>query len=275
VQRVVSRNAPKNYRPVWRCIYCGDETRTNLTNEHIIPRGLNGNLVLPKASCKKCQCITRTFETTCLRHALLPFRYHSGLVHHLHDLPKDVPLAFRSRPASAPRRVALKDHPNYLLLPVIHGLPGIISGRPPNTAFGVTYQLYGRKDEFDALVALNEGEPLTYIEQQFDLRAFVRMLAKIAHSFAVAKLGLSGFDPDLSAFILDQIPDSGSYFVGEFAGTEPEPPVGTLHQIGWCRVPGVAIVGRCPNSSMCRTRSDPALFDNRGSPHSRLKDSMF
>ncbi len=36
--------------PIGRCIYCGG--RKGLLDEHIIPYGLGGNLVLPEASCK-------------------------------------------------------------------------------------------------------------------------------------------------------------------------------------------------------------------------------
>src|SRR5687767_2343716 len=47
--------------------------------EHIIPFGLDGNLVLPNASCDQCSAITAKFEQTCLRTMLGPARIRLGL----------------------------------------------------------------------------------------------------------------------------------------------------------------------------------------------------
>src|SRR5262245_41775945 len=69
---------PKRYRPAGRCIYCGRRA-TKLSKEHIIPYGLAANsLVLPSASCRRCQQQTRDFETICLRHMWWPFRTRIG-----------------------------------------------------------------------------------------------------------------------------------------------------------------------------------------------------
>jgi hypothetical protein len=46
--------------PVGVCIYCG--SGDNLTDEHVLPFGLGGNLVLPKASRKRYAAITPAFE---------------------------------------------------------------------------------------------------------------------------------------------------------------------------------------------------------------------
>jgi hypothetical protein len=57
-----------------------------------------------------------------------------------------------------------------------------------------------------------------------------RVLAKIAHSFAVAKLGLAGFIPMLPAFILGKN-DRNFYYVG---GTLDKSGAGTeLHELGF------------------------------------------
>jgi hypothetical protein len=63
------------------CIYCGD-TKGPLTREHVIPRGLGGNvppqdlsdaLVLQKATCERCRRITAKIEEDCL----LPMMNHA------------------------------------------------------------------------------------------------------------------------------------------------------------------------------------------------------
>lgn len=43
------------------CIYCGVEG-VELTDEHIIPRGLNGTILLPKSTCKEHQDLTSRIE---------------------------------------------------------------------------------------------------------------------------------------------------------------------------------------------------------------------
>ena len=57
---------------VGHCIYC---PRTDgLSDEHIIPYGLNGRWILPQASCPSCRDKTSAIETAILRESLLPFR---------------------------------------------------------------------------------------------------------------------------------------------------------------------------------------------------------
>src|SRR5450759_2184663 len=58
--------------PVGSCIYCAKPE--GLTDEHIVPLGLGGNFILPKASCKKCNAITSAFELKVLRGFMLDAR---------------------------------------------------------------------------------------------------------------------------------------------------------------------------------------------------------
>ncbi|WP_217539485.1 HNH endonuclease, partial [Stenotrophomonas sp. GbtcB23] len=61
--KVTAINAVNSLRlaPVGASIYCG-ATDGRLTEEHIIPKGLGGTLVLPQASCDDCAAITSLFE---------------------------------------------------------------------------------------------------------------------------------------------------------------------------------------------------------------------
>ena len=70
--------SPYRYRAANRCIYCNarPDAATELTDEHVIPKGLMGCNVIPKASCKKCQeVINREIEQPLLRGLFKPFRY--------------------------------------------------------------------------------------------------------------------------------------------------------------------------------------------------------
>jgi len=55
---------------VGQCIYCGKKD-VKLTDEHIIPLGLNGFLLLKKANCNACAAITSNFEREVLRKSLM------------------------------------------------------------------------------------------------------------------------------------------------------------------------------------------------------------
>lgn len=53
------------YEALGECMYC--RSKDELTDEHIIPYGLWGKMVLPKSSCKACAAITSEFERRVLR----------------------------------------------------------------------------------------------------------------------------------------------------------------------------------------------------------------
>ena len=61
---------PRTFAPCGRCVYCG--AITELSDEHIVPFGLGGRWVLPKASCSVCSVKTSRIERTCLRTMLGP-----------------------------------------------------------------------------------------------------------------------------------------------------------------------------------------------------------
>ncbi|MGE0742901.1 MAG: HNH endonuclease [Hyphomonadaceae bacterium] len=63
--------------PVDRCIYC--LATDALTDEHIIPVSLGGLLILPKASCPRCQVVTTRFEQAVARHMYWPLRLRLGI----------------------------------------------------------------------------------------------------------------------------------------------------------------------------------------------------
>src|ERR1043165_4014040 len=72
------------YAPVRKCIYCLSpiyEPKSNrrLGDEHIIPEGLGGHLILQEASCKKCKTITTASELPIMRRVFGAFRLHVGL----------------------------------------------------------------------------------------------------------------------------------------------------------------------------------------------------
>jgi hypothetical protein len=63
---------PTIFPPIGQCVYC--LKRSDLGDEHIIARSLNGSMILPRASCKACGDVTSRFERTCARTIFGPLR---------------------------------------------------------------------------------------------------------------------------------------------------------------------------------------------------------
>src|SRR5271166_1618447 len=116
----MSRQA-RRFDPVNRCIYCGNTNVAGLTREHIVPIGLGGGLILPKASCCKCQDVIKAIETRCQRGQLLPYRRQFGLVRH----PKELPETTKVRVDGEDRHVDPQEIPNIIILPELIDYPGI------------------------------------------------------------------------------------------------------------------------------------------------------
>jgi HNH endonuclease len=58
----------KRCDPVGSCIYCGARgPAVVLHEEHVIPYGIGGTLILPDSSCIDCEKITSAIERQCLR----------------------------------------------------------------------------------------------------------------------------------------------------------------------------------------------------------------
>src|SRR3989338_3816229 len=96
----------KIYPSAKRCIYCG--STENLSDEHIIPFGMGGQMVIPKASCKACSGLSSAFEGTCLRTMFGPLRM-------LYDLPS---YRKKSRPKKLPLKVKIDSKDDWTKMDV-------------------------------------------------------------------------------------------------------------------------------------------------------------
>jgi hypothetical protein len=110
-------------------------------------------------------------------------------------------------------------------------MPDLLSGRQPDGNFHMTIIRWQRAslawDEFIKAHGAKEGAvDFTVKPQQFS-----RVLAKIAHAYAVARLGVDGFEP----FLIDLIHQRNVVRAPEFVGSEPETPPpasGVVHELG-------------------------------------------
>jgi len=198
------------YPAVNQCIYCGSTTR-RLTKEHIIGRGIGGTVTLDKASCsaalgvksaKHCSEITRDIEQFCFRSMLGHFRHYI-------DLPVSQPRSklpltiIHSDGVMEVKDVDINDHIGMMSVPIFDK-PGLLTGRLYE-ALVDTWTFIPNKEPFSGY-----PEKTRLGRNKFHARTYAKMLAKIAHSFAVAQFGIDAFEemflPSLILDKKDQVP---------------------------------------------------------------------
>lgn len=147
-----------------QCIYC--LTREGkLTQEHIVPFGLNGEHILLHASCQKCAAITSKSEGTVLRETFIAARKRLNLKSRHRkawDSPKDVFTTLLFPISEPPAHLTGKEY--------VHGV----------NVKGLT---------IIPLAGSARKQTVTFHGNDFE-----RMLAKIALGFAVGACGLMAFD---------------------------------------------------------------------------------
>jgi hypothetical protein len=203
------RPAQRRFDPVGCCIYCGASDGP-LGREHIIPYGLDGDLVLPRASCVACSAITSKFERYCLRGFLQGPRHLLGATSR-RGVPYELPLLGNEGTRPIPFDIA----PIILIMPV-YDLPTAVGG--PALGQPRRSSVWVRPLRVDASALSGYGAIGTQPLHQPSLR---RMLAKIAHSMTVAEIGLARFRP----FLLDTICGKGENaheFVGGYHENRPK-----------------------------------------------------
>jgi hypothetical protein len=115
----------KKFSPVGACIYCGD-AGSDLSDEHIVPYALNGNWILPKASCAKCAYITgQLIEQRVLRGEL---RHLRAALNFQTRKPAEQPTLVRLRAEGRDIDIPIQECPilmHFIRFPA----PGILDGR--------------------------------------------------------------------------------------------------------------------------------------------------
>lgn len=219
------------WRTIGKCVYCG--STNDLRKEHVLPYGLGGDILLLKATCKSCAAVTSAIEGRLLRGHWRAYRKLLGLTTRS-KYPTHYPVKVKTAEAkSAPGLVASDQYPVLIVLDF--DPPSILSGR-------VRTELPFATKAFMKLIApmpstvLVDGQarqlgPREQIEFpiEFDAADFVRLLAKVAHGYAIYRRGTAAcseyFLPKYilgtgeglltyvgrssSAIIVDRLPDTG------------------------------------------------------------------
>jgi hypothetical protein len=218
------------------CIYCGAKeylpgSNRPLGEEHVIAEGLGGTLILPEASCGKCEAATSVIERAVLRTSLFATRARLEIrgKRRKREHGNSYPITTITGGKDVEIMMPLDVHPTILLM-LGFNPPRIFApaDRRADIA-GLWLHYFGSPEE-----AYRQGAE-SIASPSFDTVQFCQLIAKIGHSYAVAKLGGQGFEPLLPPFIRrrfatdEQYPECFRYIGGD---SNLYAPSDDLHTLG-------------------------------------------
>lgn len=190
-----------------------------LTDEHIIPDGVGGDLVLPKSSCKSCAAITSRAELHLLREVFRFVRGVVGLRSKKRKSPRPVVSAkFEEASNTEEQELDVNDTAPFMLaFPVTDDLPARLGGKPlpPDTALRLA--IFGDRDWVERAGKWMGRNGSFKFGTRFHPGIVGQALAKIAHAYACAVVGPDGFHHELTEYILTPEPPMFLGNIGIFA----------------------------------------------------------
>lgn len=207
------------------CIYCYT-TKGKLTDEHAFPDGMGGRHILKRASCQSCQEKINDAEQYCMRTLFGNVRGHLGIRSSKARKRPPVNPSVLVKKGDGIERIyrPIEELPLFVTLPVLP-LPFVLHNLPGPTEFKGQSWKYHRQAEGD-LAGVT-------VQIEVDHDRFARMLAKIAHSIAVAELGASTFKHRLPPIILGEQINYIEYVGGSL---NIEPPSAATHEISLYKI---------------------------------------
>lgn len=210
---IVEVHTAHKFDPVNECVYCGETE--GLTDEHIIPYALGGNLILPQASCKPCAAITSRIELKVLRGFMHDARLAGNFPsRRKKNQPKELKAKIVAKDESITEvSVPVENSSGFMILPMF-SRPHVLDGKPPTK--GV--KLMGTE-------AIQFGKDIGHLISEYDAKGFQfggiveatefsQLLAKIAYCYLIA---WSGIFPRAECPLLPLIrgeSDDGANWVG-------------------------------------------------------------
>jgi hypothetical protein len=203
-------------------------------NYLIVPLGLGGNLLFERASCKACAKITGKVEQACLRTMFAPLRVRMGFpTRRPKEQKREEPLfviTLDGRTES--KSITLLEHPAAICLMRIEP-PRLLFGLPTlRDKFNGDLWWTVLQDDATEKIKQHGGKGLRIAS--FNPALFARMLAKIAHAFAVAEQGFDKITPLLPEIIRGETDNFADLIGGDML---VPPAVDALHrlhlEVGW------------------------------------------
>lgn len=211
-----------------KCIYCGMDNPA--TDEHIIPFGLSGDMILKKASCPDCARITSKIEQDILRGPFLGVRLFRRLKsRNGHKKTKfQVPVRLLKNDVWQDVLLAVDDAPNMVPFPNFRP-PRAITGAPESEEHLVgRYDILFGKSPHE--VCKEQGALKIEFNSSINLNSFARFIAKIGYSYGCALGVMNDLEmPQEIVQAIFQTDNSIEKWVGGCSGPTANP--GHLYQL--------------------------------------------
>lgn len=206
------------------CIYCGSTEQ--LSDEHVVPRGLNGTVILPAATCEEHRKLTSAIESRVQKTGFLadPRLVLGMRSYKPRRKPNEVKVTFIARDQTTFRKSIPLEHAAVLLLLPMFVPPKYLTQEYPiDTVSSIDVRaiensLVGR-NSCEAML-MHYGAIGVKGTLRIDTNAFVRLLCKVAYGHHVVVRG--SFDRSESpalAVLLGERADFGTW-VGSFDDRE-------------------------------------------------------
>lgn len=174
------------------CMYCGSLKDKDLTDEHIIPFGMGGDLVFRKSSCKDCARKTSQDEMKILR----GFMYDGRLIGNLPSRRKKnqpttiTNILLRKDGTEFTKEFLLRSGAAVIHLPIFT-MPGAIFGKAPEEGAEIKElgTLHLGLDNIASFSKKNNANGVKF-NTKVDVISFCKVLCKIAYGYHVYKKGL-------------------------------------------------------------------------------------
>jgi hypothetical protein len=242
----LSANANR-YGPIGQCIYCG--SKDDLSDEHIVPYGLNGNLILEKASCPACARNTSETELRVLR----GFMHRARTVGRFRtrrpkERPDKIPFVFMTGRRKKCIDLAVASATAFLQLPVLKRA-AYLEPRPYTAGAGMCGLEVIPFGKDPAELATGHAADGFEDSANLDCVSFARMIAKIGYAFAVAINGIDAIEEPLVLGAIRGIKDDVGMWVGSHDFVMKSESLGAVHALATGIVP-VPVGGRTENLVM-------------------------
>lgn len=203
----IFKNSSDAREPIGRCIYCPNPKGLKLTNEHVFPDALGGNMVLEDACCLKCQQTITAFETSVIGNMFKPFTRAFNVPNRSYR-PKSGktfgPFVTKVEVdgETDARKVPVADAPYAVPIIRYDRAPRLLRQSTPEQRR--TYgDFAGPSDTPERIQKLNiQGRGFKVPGAIFNDGFYKQFVAKIAHCYAVYTLGISAFEPYLLPLIV-------------------------------------------------------------------------
>ena len=205
-----------NYASLGLSMFCAKEAGT--TDEHIIPRGLGGKLVIIDGTCETCLGKITSFESSLINRDFEAVRVFLGIPSASNKVRSKMNTFYpKTQGAKAiSKKYAPSSEDTGVVIFLNYRPPGLEDGRHFDEQFPGDIQLIPK-----CFIESN-GEGLSLTNSTPGDLKFPRLLAKIAHSYWIANNGLDSISYSVVKYITGDAKEGIGFFVGGYY-TSPVP----------------------------------------------------